>query len=150
MPQSLSKIVLHLIFSTEGRVPTIRDADRAEAGAYATGVMSNHGCASIRTTVMPDHVHVLFLLGRTVAVADVVRELKTGLTAWFRRRDASYGGFAWQRGYGAFSVSESVLPSAIRYVENQEQHHQRVSFQDEFRMFCEKHGVELDERYVWE
>lgn len=97
-----------------------------------------------------DHVHLLCRMSRTITQADLVKEIKRVSSIWIKQRDPGFSEFSWQAGYGAFSVSPSVLERTARYIANQEQHHQKQSFQDEYRAFLRKHGLEWDERYVWD
>ena len=97
-----------------------------------------------------DHVHVVCGLGRTVSVASLIEHIKTETSKWAKKASIEASSFSWQKGYGAFSVSQSNLDAVLDYVERQEEHHQRRSFQDEFRELCRKHEVAIDERYVWE
>ena len=97
-----------------------------------------------------DHVHLLARFGRGVTQSDWVKELKRVSSRWIKERDGRMAGFAWQGGYGVFSVSTSALEDVEKYIQNQEEHHRKVTFQDEFRKFLQKHRVEWDERYVWD
>jgi putative transposase len=148
MPQSLSKILVHLIFSTKHRELTINDMVRPHLHAYLVGILDNLKCPSLQTGGTNDHVHILFALGRTVTVSDVVEEVKKGSSKWMKTQDVST--FTWQAGYGAFSVGESQAATVVRYIQRQEEHHRRLSFQGEFRRFLEKYRVAYDERYVWD
>jgi putative transposase len=148
MPQSLSKILVHLIFSTKHREPTINDIVRPHLHAYLVGILDNLKCPSLQTGGTGDHVHILFALGRTVTVSDVVEEVKKGSSKWMKTQDVPT--FTWQAGYGAFSVGESQAETVVLYIQRQEQHHRRLSFQDEFRRFLAKYRVAYDERYVWD
>ena len=148
MPQSLSKILVHLIFSTKHREPTINDAVRSPLHAYLVGILDNLNCPSLQTGGTNDHVHILFALGRTITVSDVVEEVKKGSSKWMKTQDVPT--FTWQAGYGAFSVGESQAATVVRYIQRQEEHHRHLSFQDEFRRFLEKYHVAFDERYVWD
>jgi REP element-mobilizing transposase RayT len=98
----------------------------------------------------PDHAHVLFLLSRTHSVSDVVGQLKRGSSAWLKTRDASFANFHWQNGYGGFFVSQSGVEEVREYIRHQRDHHQRISFQDEYRAFLRRYGLEFDERFVWD
>jgi putative transposase len=156
MPQSLSRLVVHAVFSTKNRErvflkPVIRNA----LCAYAGGILRNLGCPSIVIGAAPDHMHLLFVLSRTASVADVIGTVKRETSCWIKtqepeRKYPALVKFHWQDGYGAFSVSESNRSAAQAYVEGQEQHHRRRSFQEEYRLLLEKHGVPFDERYVWD
>lgn len=129
MAQSLAKILVHLIFSTKKREPTIPTAIRLELHAYLGGILVNLGCPALQVGGTADHVHVLCSLGRTVTLANVVEQIKTSSSKWIKRRGVR--AFAWQAGYGAFSVGESQASAVVRYIQQQEQHHRRLTFQDE-------------------
>lgn len=150
MPQSLAKVYLHLVFSTKNRVRVITDDDRNGFHAYMGGILKGMDCVPIEINSEPDHVHVLFLMGRTKAISDVVAVIKRGATDWLRARSSGYAGFKWQSGYGVFSVSQSAVETVRNYIRNQREHHRVKTFQEEYRALLEKHGVEYDERYVWE
>jgi REP element-mobilizing transposase RayT len=99
---------------------------------------------------MPDHVHLLVLLSKEIALAGVLREIKSASSKWIRDTFTKQRGFAWQAGYGAFAVSHSNLPEVISYIANQPQHHRERSYQEEFIALLERHEIEYDERYLWE
>ena len=148
MPQSLSKVLVHLIFSTKHREPFIVPEPRPHLHAYLVGILDRLKCPSLQTGGVADHVHILFMQARTVALSDVVEEVKKGSSKWMKTQGVPT--FSWQAGYGAFSVGESQSLAVIRYIQKQEEHHRHVSFQDEFRKFLEKYRVSYDERYVWD
>ncbi len=152
MPQSLAKVVVHLVFSTKNRTPWLQGQElRQELFAYmATILRNNVDSPAILINGVEDHVHALGLLGRKFAIMDVVQEAKTETSKWLKKQSPALSTFAWQAGYGIFSVSESNVPAVKSYIENQEDHHRRMSFQDEFRELCRRHGIEWDERYVWD
>ncbi len=151
MPQSLARVVLHVVFSTKGRTPFLKDADvRTELHAYMAGILQNIGCEPVVINGVEDYMHVLCNLPRTITIADLVEEGKKSLSRWIKTKGAAYHDFQWQAGYGAFSVSQSNVEQVRLYVENQEEHHRTLTFQDEFRALCRKHGVAVDERYVWD
>lgn len=150
MPQSLARLYVHLIFSTKHRERLITDRVRDSLHAYMATVLQNFGCPPVLINSVDDHVHILFELARTVAVSQAVEEVKTTSSKWIKTQGAEFAGFAWQAGYGAFSVSESIVPTVRDYVANQREHHRVKSFQEEYRTFLEKHGVAFDERYVWD
>jgi putative transposase len=149
MPQSLSKVLVHLIFSTKNREPNIPEVIRPRLHAYLVGILDNLKSPSLQTGGVADHVHTLFVLGRTISQADLVEELKKGSSKWMKA-DGGVPGFAWQAGYGAFSIGESQAETVISYIQTQEQHHRKVTFQDEFRKFLERYKVAYDEQYVWD
>ena len=152
MPQSLAKVVVHLVFSTKNRTPWLQGQElRQEFFAYmATILRNNVDSPAILINGVEDHVHVLGLLSRKFAIMDVVQEAKTETSKWLKKQSPALSTFAWQAGYGIFSVSESNIPAVKSYIENQEDHHRRMSFQDEFRELCKRHGIEWNERYVWD
>jgi REP element-mobilizing transposase RayT len=149
MPQSLSAVYVHLVFSTKGRRPYLRDrVGREELHSYLGGISKTLECLPIIVGGVEDHVHLLARLGRTITQADWVKELKRVSSSWLEEQSGADASFAWQGGYACFSVSESNLAEVERYIANQESHHQRMSFQDELRALLERHQISWDERYV--
>jgi REP element-mobilizing transposase RayT len=114
------------------------------------GVLQKIGCEPILINGTEDHVHILCNLSRSITIAELVEEAKKTPSKWMKEQGRAYADFYWQGGYGAFSVSQSNVERVRAYVASQEEHHRKVSFQDEFRTLCRKHGVEIDERYVWD
>ncbi len=150
MPQSFARLYVHLIFSTKHRERIITDRVRQPLHAYMATVMQNFGSPPILVNSVEDHVHILFELGRTAAISHAVEEVKTTSSKWIKTQGAEFAKFAWQSGYGAFSVSESFVPTVRDYIATQREHHRVKSFQEEYRTFLEKHGLTFDERYVWD
>jgi putative transposase len=152
MPQSLAKVAVHLVFSTKNRVACLADPNlRRELYAYAASILrGNVDSPAIIIGGTADHVHILSLLSRKYAIKDVVEEVKTETSKWLKKQSPLLGDFHWQSGYGIFSVSESNIEQVKHYIANQEEHHRRMSFQEEFRLLCERHGIQIDERYVWD
>jgi len=150
MSQSLARLHVHLVFSTKNRQPWLDEGVRDDLHRYMAGVLGNMGCPAILINSVEDHVHVLFELCRTVALSEAVGEVKKSSSRWIKTRNGALSSFAWQAGYGAFTVSESNLEMVRKYNENQEEHHRRQSFQEEYRAFLERHEVAFDERYVWD
>lgn len=151
MPQSLSQIFIHLVFSTKHRQPYLNETISAELYAYMAAVLHDE-CKSPARIIggVDDHVHVLLNLSRTLSISSVVEAIKTSTSKWIKTKGCEFAGFAWQAGYGAFSVSASNLDTVIRYIKDQRSHHAKASFQDELRGLLTKHKVEYDERYVWD
>jgi len=150
MPQSLSFVLVHVAFSTKDR-RALLDADiRPVLHAYLATIARNAGCECFRVGGVADHVHLAVRLPRTVSVAELVEQLKSSSSKWLKTQSPALSKFAWQRGYGAFSVGPADLDALTRYIDSQETHHRKQSFQDEFRAFLKKYGVEFDERYVWD
>lgn len=150
MPQSLAKNLIHLVFSTKHREPFIADAVRPALHAYLATVFKNLQSPVLALNSVADHVHILFALHRTVALSTVVEDAKKSSSKWLKTQSPDLASFAWQAGYGAFSVSESAVETVTRYIDTQAEHHRKVTFQDEFRAFLTKHNLEYDERYLWE
>ena len=151
MPQSLARVWIHLIFSTKNRFPFLSDkVVRADMYAYLAQMLREQDCETLIVNGVEDHVHALFALSRTHSIASVVKEIKRTSSGFAKELSASLAKFQWQAGYGAFSVSQSNLADVVRYIEEQEEHHKRVSFQDEYRAFLKAYGIEYDERYVWD
>ena len=150
MSQSLAKNLIHLIYSTKNRTPCLGAEIRLQLFAYQAGVLREWESPALVIGGVADHVHTLFCLSKNVALAKVIEEVKKGSSKWLKTAGTEFRGFHWQAGYGAFSVSESNVQEVKRYIEQQDVHHRTRSFQDEFRAFLRQHGVEYDERYVWD
>ena len=148
MPQSLARLLVHLIFSTKNRESHFADpVRRREVHAYLAATASHLGCPAICVGGVADHVHVVFLLGRTLSLATFVAKLKVSSSQVAREKLSQ---FSWQNGYAAFSVAESTLEAVVEYVSNQEAHHKKITFQDGYRMFLKRHNVHFDERFIWD
>ncbi len=149
MPQSLSKVLVHLIFSTKHRDPLIGPEIRPRLHAYIVGILDNLKSPSLLTGGVADHVHILLVLGRTISQAELAEEVKKSSSKWMKA-EGGVPGFSWQAGYGAFSIGESQADTVIKYIQKQEEHHRTVTFQEEYRSFLERYKVAYDERYVWD
>ena len=150
MPQSLSLILVHLVFSTKDRFPFIGEPIRKGLHAFLAGVARAAGCECLRVGGVADHVHLAVRLSRTITVAQLIEDLKTSSSKWIKEQSAKLGAFAWQRGYGAFSVGPGDRLALLDYIDNQSEHHQTRSFQDEFRAFLKKYEIAYEEKYVWD
>ena len=151
MSQSLTRVVIHLTYSTKHRAHFLKDENiRRRLESYSGGILRDTECPPIRIRSVSDHIHLLFGLGKKIAIADAVKEVKTGTSEWLKEVDDSLLRFYWQGGYAAFSVSEDRVPEVARYIDRQDEHHKAVSFQDELRALLRAHGVEFDERYLWD
>src|SRR6187431_3097209 len=133
MAQSLSNVPLHIIFSTKNRVPFIDKTIMPELYAYITSISTANGSYIHNIGGIDDHIHVLATLPRVLTMCGLVQELKQHSSKWIKSKDQKYKGFAWQKGYGAFAVSESLIPTVSKYISNQKEHHQSLTFQDEYR-----------------
>jgi putative transposase len=150
MAQSLSKVFIHVIFSTKNREPWLDSDIRPATHAYLATVCRDLDTEAYRIGGTMDHVHIAATLPRTLTQSDLVQKLKTSSTHWLKRQDKKYAGFAWQRGYGVFSISKSQLPALVKYIAEQEEHHKTQTFQDEFRTILKRYEVAYDETYVWD
>ncbi|MFN7141705.1 MAG: transposase [Limisphaerales bacterium] len=148
MPQSLSVVYIHLVFSTKDRRPFLRDPNlRSAAHAQLAEISKRLDCPALLVGGAEDHVHLLARFGRTITQADWVKELKRASNDWISEQCPD---FQWQRGYSDFSVSQSNVERVLKYIANQEEHHRKITFQDELRTLLRKHNVEWDERYLWD
>jgi len=150
MPQSLSHIILHIVFSTKNRAQMINPEDAPRLHAYLATVCREHGCHAYRVGGTADHVHVATTLSRTLTVAKLAETAKVSTSTWMKRLGMEHMDFRWQQGYGAFSISPSHLDALLAYIANQESHHHTATFQEEFRHLLGKYGIAYDERYVWD
>lgn len=148
MPQSLATVLIHAVFSTKDRTPCLTPEIRQELHPYIVGVLANIGCPSIQTGGVEDHVHVLFRLSRRMSLAQVIEKTKTSTSKWIKTKGAR--DFSWQAGYGAFSVGPTEAGRVVAYIKGQEEHHRKISFQDELRGMLREAELEFDERYLWD
>jgi putative transposase len=150
MSQSLVKNLVHLVYSTKNRQPWITKECRAALFAYQAGTFNGLGCPTLKIGGVDDHVHALFSLAKNLALRTVIEEVKKASSKWMKTEGPENPEFFWQAGYGAFSVSQSSVPSVMHYIENQVEHHQTMTFQDELRALLRRHEIEFDERYLWD
>lgn len=151
MPQSLSKIYIHLVFSTKKHQPFIDKQIQPELYAYMAKILYDEGSSPAKIIGgVEDHVHILLNLSRTCTVAHLVEMVKKRSSKWMKTKGEKYRAFQWQTGYGVFSVSRSGIEAVTKYISNQKEHHRKKTFKDEFRGFLDKHGIDYDERYVWD
>ena len=149
MSQSLSKIYLHIVFHVKNTSPTIEEEHWERLHSYIGGLVNITGCQVLCVGGVENHVHVLLMFSRTETVAHVVEEMKRNSSRWIKTISPIYENFAWQGGYGAFSVSQSQINNVKRYIERQKEHHRKRSFQEEYLEFLRLHDVEFDEKYVF-
>ncbi|SRR6266498_3931970 len=150
MSQSLSNIIVHLVFSTKDRHPLLRDGERGQLHAYITGILKNHDSPLIEINSVADHIHILFRQSKNYAPAKIVEQIKSSSSSWIKTLDPWYADFAWQTGYGEFSVSPIQIEPVQEYVRSQAEHHRKEDFQTEYRRFCAKNDRPVDERYAWD
>jgi putative transposase len=150
MGQTLSNITIHIIFSTKGRAPTISSEIKNDLMAYLGGIIREHKAIPIIINGTSDHVHMLVEIPPSLSVSELMRFVKSNSSRWLNQTYPSTSKFAWQDGFGAFSISKSAIEIVINYIKNQEIHHQTRSFQDEFITFLEKYQIDYDARYIWD
>jgi REP element-mobilizing transposase RayT len=150
MAHTFTNLLTHIIFSTKERVPCISADLKPKLHAYMGGIVRELKGKAYSIDGTNDHVHLLVSLPPSISLSDAMRIIKTNSSGWVHNLDARHRTFAWQIGYGAFSVSKSNVAAVVRYIQNQEEHHRKISFKEEFVEFLEKHGIEYDERYIWE
>ncbi len=151
MPQSLSNVLIHLVFSTKHRTSWLSKPLREPLHAYmATTVRGLERSECYIVNGVEDHVHLAIRLSRTITIAQLVEKVKTGSSKWLKGQDPALAEFAWQSGYFAASVYHRDLEKLRAYINGQEEHHRRITFQEEYRTLLEEHGMEYDERYVWD
>lgn len=150
MPQSLSKVYTHVIFSTKNRINLIDDTIEIDLYNYIGGICKDLECNPIQVGGHKNHVHILCLLSRKITQMKLLQEIKQGSSKWVKTIDDRYANFYWQDGYGIFSVCPKRVHTVIEYIKNQPKHHQRMSYKDEYRTFLKKFGVDFNEKYVWD
>lgn len=148
MSSSYTNLIYHIIFSTKDRRPIITDAYQSRLYDYLGGTIRGLGGISLALNGMEDHVHLLAKLRPDRALSDVLRELKANASGWMHDVFPELKDFSWQRGYGAFTVSQSQVEEVRKYIAAQQEHHRKQSFRDEFIRFLQANGVEYDERYI--
>ena len=150
MGQSLVQIYVHVIFSTKSRRPFLKDnALRNDLSGYIAGICKNKSCPALIINGVEDHLHLLCRLGKTIEISKFIQSIKRSSNEWVKE-NSRLKNFYWQNGYGAFSISPGHIDGLTEYIRDQEAHHRRETFQEEFRRICKRYGVELDERYAWE
>ena len=149
MSQSLAQIYVHIIFSTKERYPFIDEMIEPELFAYMGDTIKRCQGVPFLINGTADHIHVLSSLPRTMSLSKYIEDIKRNSSRWIKTKDTQYEKFAWQSGYGAFSVSSSQKNSVMRYIAEQKQHHKRTKFEEEFVAFLEKYKIEYDKKYLW-
>jgi REP element-mobilizing transposase RayT len=150
MPQSLSQLYVHLVFSTKHREPLLSSPVRERLHAYLATVLKNQDSPALKVGGTSDHVYALFRLSKNWSLAKVVEEIKTSSSKWLKTQGRALANFHWQSGYGGFSVGPAELEQVVDYITRQEEHHRVMSFQEEYRNFLKRYRIEYDEDYVWD
>lgn len=150
MSQSLASILVHIIFSTKARVPLIDLEIMQDLHQYMASIGRSCDVHIHEIGGIADHVHLLVSLPRTLTISKLVEEIKKGSSKWMKTKGKIYENFSWQNGYGAFSIGQSNMEALRRYIQNQQEHHRKMTFQDEYRMFLNKYKLSFDEKYIWD
>lgn len=150
MSQSLASILIHIIFSTKQRQRFIVPQVRRDLHSYIVGIAHQHDVLIHEIGGVEDHLHLLISLPRTLSLSKLIEEIKKGSSKWIKTKGVFYQDFAWQNGYGAFSIGQSAYENLRKYIQNQEEHHKKISFQDEYRSFLKKYCIEYDEKFLWD
>ncbi|HXT62201.1 MAG TPA: IS200/IS605 family transposase [Pyrinomonadaceae bacterium] len=150
MSRTFTSLLTHIVFSTKNREPMIVADLKPQLYAYLGGLTRELKGKSYGINGTSDHVHMLVNLPPVVSISDTLRFLKSNSSRWVHDKWRHRRFFAWQLGYGAFSVSKSNVPAVMEYIRNQETHHHKISFKEEFLEFLVKHGIDYDERYIWQ
>lgn len=147
MAQTLVKIYIHVVFTTRDRADLILGEIERELSAYIGGVLRKHECVLLAANGTADHIHLLISLSKNIALSDLLRELKKASSYWIKTKHAKFNKFHWQAGFGAFSIGQSQVETVKRYIANQKEHHRTERFEDEYRRFLQKYGIDFDDRY---
>lgn len=148
MPNTYTQIHIQVVFAVQNRQSLINEGWKSELNKYITGIIQNNNHKVLQINGMPDHIHILFGMRPTQALSDLMKMVKHDSSKWINDKRLVQGKFSWQSGYGAFSYSKSDVPRIINYIKNQEAHHKKVEFQDEYLKLLKDFDVEYDERYI--
>jgi REP element-mobilizing transposase RayT len=150
MPTTYTNLLYHIVFSTKQRQRLITNDFKEELYRYIGGIIRAEGGIQLEIGGTDDHVHILAKLKPAESVSQMLNRIKANSSKWINENEKSSVRFAWQEGFAAFTVSESQVEPVRQYIRNQEQHHRRLTFQDELLAFLQRHGVEFDPRYLWD
>jgi putative transposase len=150
MPNTYTQIYVQIVFAVKGRQNLIAKQSREELHKYITGIVQKRGQKMLAIFAMPDHVHILIGMKTGIAISDLVRDIKAVSSKFINENNWVRGRFNWQEGYGAFSYSKSSIDTVIKYILNQEEHHKKQTFKEEYIEFLEKFEIENDEKYLFE
>jgi putative transposase len=149
MANTYTSLYYHIVFSTKNRTACIRPAIEQRVWKYIGGIVRDNNMTALRVGGVEDHIHALIMAPPTLSPSKIVQLLKGGSLLWIHTEFPEISSFDWQDGYGLFSINKSVVPKVERYIQNQREHHRKMSFQEEYREFLKLHGVDYDERYLW-
>ena len=150
MANTYSKIYIHIVFTVKGRQNLIQKKYREQLHKYISGIIKNKGQKLLSIFAMPDHIHLFMNTKPNITISDLVRDIKANSSKFISEEKIVKGKFSWQKGFGAFSYSESQIPSVIKYIKNQEEHHKKRTFREEYIELLTKFAIEFDEKYLFE
>ena len=150
MPQSLSQVYLHIVFSTKNREDQIRPEIEQPLYKYIAGILKNLECTAIKIGGTSNHIHILNTFARTISISKMLELVKKDSSKWIKTQGNYYRNFYWQNGYGVFSISQSKIEIVKKYIENQKKHHKARAFKDEYRAFLKEYNIKYDEKYLWD
>lgn len=150
MPQSLVKILIHVVFSTKNRADLIAPEIENSLFGYIHGIVENNESKLIIANGTTNHIHLLISLGRKIDISKLIGDIKRDSSSWVKKQSAGLSNFYWQKGYGAFSIGQSQIEVVINYIEKQKEHHKKQDFKDEFRVLLKKYAVDYNEQFVWD
>ena len=149
MAQSLSKLYVYIIFHIKNNSCKIRKKEKDELFAYMGSIIKDNESIPILINGVEDHVHILCVMSKNIALAKLVEEIKRHSSRWIKTKDRHYTQFAWQGGYGGFSVSPALQDKTKKYIAKQEDHHKNMSFKEEYLLFLKEYGIKYNEQYLW-
>ena len=149
MADTYTSLYYHVVFSTKNRVGHIKPEIEHRVWEYVGGIARENKMTALQVGGIEDHIHALVMAPAALSPSQIAQYLKGDSSKWIHEEFPELRGFAWQDGYGAFTVSKSNLPDVVRYIESQREHHRQKTFQEEYLDFLNKHGIDYDERYVW-
>ncbi len=149
MSQSLSKLFVHAVFHTKYNAPLIRPETEKELYAYMASILKDNQCIPIIINGVEDHIHLLFVLSKNIAFSKIMEEVKRHSSRWIKTKSSVYKDFAWQGGYGGFSVSPSIHDKTKQYIHNQKEHHKKLSFREEYLLLLKEYGIDYNKDYLW-
>ena len=149
MANTYTQIHIHAVFAVQNRISLITETWKDRLYQYITGIIQNNGHKLLTINGMPDHLHILFGLRPSQSLSDLMQDIKGDSSRWINQNQFTKGRFSWQEGYGAFSYSKSQVSRVANYIENQERHHRKISFLEEYRKILDDFGIEYDERYLF-
>lgn len=150
MPQSIYKMLAHIIFSTKNRADLIVPEIETGLFSYIHGIVEKNGAKLIIAGGTANHVHLLISLPKKIDVPELIGDIKRASSSWIKKQDTSFYNFYWQKGYGAFSIGQSQVSVLSNYIKRQKEHHVTRDFKDEFLSLLKKYEIEYDEKYIWD